>query len=119
MIFSSLSFLLLFLPLLFGIYFLIPPKYIKARKSTLLLFSVVFYTSGEPVYIFLIIFCIFITWLLSEQIEYRKKGYLYLVIAVNILPLVAFKYLGFILGNIIAITGINKLQVPEDRKSVV
>lgn len=113
MIFSSLSFLLLFLPLLFGIYFLIPPKYIKARKSTLLLFSVVFYTSGEPVYIFLIIFCIFITWLLSEQIEYRKKGYLYLVIAVNILPLVAFKYLGFILGNIIAITGINKLQVPD------
>ena len=48
MVFSSTVFLLIFLPVVAGIYFLCPRK---ARNTVLLLFSLVFYGWGEPKYI--------------------------------------------------------------------
>ncbi len=53
MIFSSISFLILFLPLTVFFYYLLPG--IKCRNAVLLIASVVFYALGEPVYIFLLI----------------------------------------------------------------
>ena len=55
MLFSSLEFLFLFLPLCIFFYFVFPRK---AGNYVLLLFSLVFYAMGEPVYLFLMLFII-------------------------------------------------------------
>ena len=59
MVFSSLSFLLVFLPMLAVLYFVIPAKWKNVRQYLLLAFSLAFYGSGEPLYIFLIIWRFF------------------------------------------------------------
>ena len=51
MLFSSLPFLYLFLPLCVLCYFLMPS--IRAKNAVLLVFSLVFYAWGEPVYVLL------------------------------------------------------------------
>ena len=43
MVFSSLSFLFLFLPALLAVYFLVPRRYREGRNAVLLLFSLGFY----------------------------------------------------------------------------
>lgn len=53
MVFSSTVFLLIFLPVVAGIYFLCPRK---ARNTVLLLFSLLFYGWGEPKYILIMLF---------------------------------------------------------------
>lgn len=53
MVFSSTVFLLIFLPVVAGIYFLSPRK---ARNTVLLLFSLLFYGWGEPKYILIMLF---------------------------------------------------------------
>ena len=53
MVFSSLSFLLLFLPAALLIYFLSPRR---ARNAVLFIISLVFYAWGEPVYVVLMLF---------------------------------------------------------------
>lgn len=104
MIFSSLSFLLLFFPILTILYFTIPAKYDVIRKYVLLGFSVLFYASGEPVYIFLIFGCILGTWVLSKGIEKREIFSYVVAITLNLLPLFVFKYLNFFVNNLTLIT---------------
>ena len=55
MLFSSLEFIFLFLPLCIGIYFAVPLRW---RNAVLLLFSLIFYGFGEPVYLFLMVFTV-------------------------------------------------------------
>ncbi|WP_342718848.1 DUF4358 domain-containing protein [Hornefia porci] len=64
MLFSSIVFIFCFLPILLAVYFLVPKKYLFARNIVLLLFSLVFYSWGEPVYVFLMIYSAFfiISW---------------------------------------------------------
>ena len=52
MLFSSLEFLLLYLPITLAVYFVCPLKW---RNGVLLAVSLVFYGWGEPVYLFLMI----------------------------------------------------------------
>jgi alginate O-acetyltransferase complex protein AlgI len=63
----------MFLPALILLYFSIPSKYRAARNIVLLLFSLVFYAWGEPVYVFFIIFCVMLTYLASGKIAKKKK----------------------------------------------
>lgn len=113
MIFSSLTFLLVFLPLLIIIYFVIPPNYYNVRKYILLFFSILFYAAGEPIYIILILACVICTWLLSGKIGEGVSGCLFLAIVINLLPLIFFKYSDFIVENTIALTEITGLWKPE------
>ena len=113
MVFSSLTFLLVFLPALVVVFFSIPSKIDKARKYVLLFFSILFYAAGEPIYIFLILGCVAITWLLSGKVEEGNKVYLTVAITINLLPLLFFKYSGFIIENINAFTGITALSMPR------
>jgi alginate O-acetyltransferase complex protein AlgI len=53
MVFSSLTFLLIFLPLALASY-IVSPK--RLKNGVLLLVSLLFYAWGEPVYVFLVIF---------------------------------------------------------------
>ncbi len=112
MIFSSLSFLFVFLPLLVIIYYSVPSQYDVLRKYILLLFSVVFYAMGEPIYIFLILGCVLITWYFSGKIASGSKYFLVLLIIINLLPLVVLKYSGFIARNMMTVIGV-RLDFPE------
>ncbi|MBR4462575.1 MAG: MBOAT family protein [Erysipelotrichaceae bacterium] len=66
----------------------------------LIAFSIAFYASGEPVYVFLVAASVSITYLFSRQIE---KGNVFAFVAaliVVLLPLGVFKYFNFIIDNI-------------------
>ena len=58
MVFSSIPFLFFFFPLFLIIYYLVPFKHkgIRWKNIVLLIFSLIFYAWGEPVYILLMIF---------------------------------------------------------------
>lgn len=53
MLFSSLLFIFLFLPIFLLLYYLVP---FKLKNIILLIFSLIFYAWGEPKYILLLIF---------------------------------------------------------------
>ena len=113
MVFSSLSFLFVFLPILTVMYFVIPAKWKHARQYVLLAFSLLFYGSGEPLYIFLIIACISLSWLLSISVKKHSKWALVLSILINVIPLIATKYAGFILQNLSKLFGITGITIPS------
>lgn len=113
MVFSSLSFLVVFLPVLCILYFIIPQKLKNIRQYLLLAFSLVFYGSGEPKYIFLIVACIGLSWILSKYVEKRAVWALLLSVLINIIPLIVTKYSGFIIKNIGMLTGNADISLPS------
>lgn len=101
--FSSMFFLWVFLPLLVYIYIYISKgKKIKKKNIYLLIVSLMFYAWGEPGYVCLMLFSILINYfaaLLIEKSNYRKIVVI-ADIGINILLLVYFKYLNFIIESI-------------------
>ena len=98
MVFSSLVFLYIFLPLCLAAYFI--PKSIRVRNVVLLLFSLVFYAWGEPVYILLMVATTavdFFAGLFIEKYRGTKKAKLFLALAVilTLSSLGLFKYYDF------------------------
>ncbi len=98
MVFSSLVFLYIFLPLCLAAYFI--PKSIRVRNVVLLLFSLVFYAWGEPVYILLMVATTavdFFAGLFIEKYRGTKKARLFLALAVilTLSSLGLFKYYDF------------------------
>lgn len=91
-------------------YYLSPKKF---KNAILLLTSLVFYAWGEPIYIFLMIGTIIFDYIMALQIDkykrQRKKSRLLFIITllVNVVILVFFKYIGFIIGNINTLFSIN------------
>ena len=77
MLFSSLVFLFLFLPLVIVINFLLPSKY---RNLFLLLANAFFYAYGEPVYVVLMFMSILVNYvfalLIDRNISYTMKKFL-------------------------------------------
>lgn len=108
MIFSSIFFLFVFLPITLLLYYLVPWK---AKNAVLLLVSLVFYAWGEPVYVFLMLFSITFNYLSGIEIDYfdrrgddRKKRVSFIfTVVVNLAILGFFKYYGFLLSNINAV----------------
>ena len=105
MLFSSISFIYYFLPLLLIIYFITPKKY---RNIPLLIGSLVFYFLGEPIYILVLILSCIINYYLSKII-YKKHSKLFLVISLiyNIGNILYFKYTNFFIDNINNIFNLN------------
>ena len=109
MVFSSLFFLYLFLPLNLIIYYF--AKTTKARNIVMLVFSLIFYAWGEPLYVLLLLFMTLCDWLIALFIERqtphgaRAKLGLWMMAAVNLGLLGFFKYGSFILQNIGLIAG--------------
>ena len=92
MLFSSMAFLWLFLPIVFFLYYIFPQKF---RNIWLLIASLVFYSWGEPVYVFLMVFSIVTNYFLAVLIDRnRNHAKILLVISVfiNIVLLWYFKY---------------------------
>ena len=107
MVFSSLIFLWLFLPIVLGVYFLAQDKY---RNLLLLIASLFFYAWGEPIYILVMVFSILANYICGRFIiseNGKNKLALVIGIIVNLSLLGVFKYSGFVIENINALTGLN------------
>lgn len=105
MVFSSLLFLWVFLPIIFVGYFLIQDKY---KNILLLMGSLIFYAWGEPRYIFLMLCSILVNYeigILMDRHEDKKKLLLILGIVINIGILGYFKYFNFLIEIINSCTG--------------
>ncbi|MER2108118.1 MAG: MBOAT family O-acyltransferase [Solibacillus sp.] len=95
MVFSSLVFLFVFLPLVLLLYFIVPFKF---KNIVLLVFSLFFYAWGEPVYIFLMLISIVVNYVLGIWVEKKRKlSILWIGIAINLLILGYYKYYGFLI----------------------
>lgn len=102
MVFSSITFLYFFLPIVLTVYFITPNKY---KNLVLLLGSIFFYFCGEPKYTLLLFSSIIINYIHGILIEkYRgtriAKGVVISSVVINLLLLGIFKYSNFIVDNI-------------------
>ena len=108
MVFSSLTFLLLFFPIVIILYFIIKNE--KYRNAVLLIFSLLFYAWGEPKWILVMLFTVGINYLCGIAISKSNKAKTFWVIlgaGVSLLFLFYFKYTGFVVGNVEKIFGID------------
>ena len=106
MLFSSISFLYLFLPVLL-VYYVVPKSW---RNHVLLIASLLFYFVGEPVYVTLLIFSSLSDFFHSLYIEKHrgtKKAKIALTssIAINLGMLGFFKYTDFLIGAVNGLLG--------------
>ena len=95
MVFSSMLFLWIFLPLVLVAYYVSPQKF---RNGILIFFSLLFYAWGEPVYIFLMLFSVLLNFaggIFIEKYPGKKKLILCGIVGINLLLLGYFKYFNF------------------------
>lgn len=100
MVFSSLFFTFIFLPVVLLLYFVAKEKY---RNYILLAVSLLFYAYGEPAFVFIMLASIAVNYCLALRIDYKKRQgaekaarcLLVLDIVVNLGLLFYFKYLDF------------------------
>ncbi len=110
MLFSSTTFLFLFLSLILVCYYIVP-RFLK--NAVLLVFSLIFYAWGEPVYVFVMLGSIvvaYLTGLLCDREKHKGKlpaVSLILAIVWNIGLLLFFKYTNFFIENANSIMGLN------------
>lgn len=105
MIFSSVFFVFLFLPIVLLAYFIVPGR---LKNVVILISSLIFYAWGEPVYIALMIFSIVYNYIAGIEIDYhseegrdgRAKFVFLMSVVVNLLILGFFKYYGFVIDNL-------------------
>lgn len=105
MVFSSLTFLFIFLPLTLVVYYL--SGSIVTRNVVLLIASLLFYAWGEPVYVILMLLSILANFYLGQDLEANKKKITLVIgIILNLGILGYYKYSGFLLGTIQDLTHI-------------
>lgn len=98
MLFTSISFLYYFLPVVIILYFAMPKK---AKNVILLIASLIFYFYGEPKYIFLMLAEIIIAYFGAILIDkYKNKKVLILILTIHLGLLGIFKYADFTIKNI-------------------
>ena len=102
MVFSSLTFWFIYLPVVLLLYYVTPQK---VRNIVLFIVSLAFYGWGEPVYILLMLLTILINYIAGFLIEKtddkgKRKLWLILSVVLNLSFLVFFKYSGMIVSTI-------------------
>lgn len=110
MVFSSLVFIFVFLPLTLALYYLAPKPY---RNLILFGASLIFYAWGEPVYISIMIFSTVFDYLSALVIEKHRNStktamtVLIVSITINLGILCFFKYYDFVINNINSVFNMN------------
>lgn len=110
MVFSSLLFIFLFMPLTILLYYISPKPW---RNLILLIASLIFYAWGEPVYIGIMIFSTVFDYangILIDKYRERKGAARAIIIGsivVNLGILCFFKYYGFFVDNINGLFNLN------------
>ncbi len=110
MVFSSIPFLYVYLPVVLFFYYLFPKK----RKNIVLMASgFLFYAWGEPVYVFLMLFSTLLDYTAGRVMERYKenpkirKAALLTSVIVNLSLLAVFKYSSFLIENVNALLGLD------------
>lgn len=125
MVFSDLFFLYVFLPAFLLLYFLATAldrrkeeKSLTLRNAVLVVFSLLFYAWGEPVYVFLMLACVVVNFfagrIIDASSEHRKTA-LAAGVACNIAILCTFKYLGFLAAQLLGLgipVGVPHIALP-------
>lgn len=119
MVFSSLTFLLYFLPITLLVYFLLGFS-ITLQNVWLLIVSLVFYAWGEPAYIGILLISIIINYILGllvarfrDKNDKLAKWFVFFDVIVNLGILFVFKYMGFFVGIINSAIGQDLIKAPE------
>lgn len=129
MVFSDLFFIFVFLPLFMACYFLgylIDRRWLSAagqntmtvRNAVLVVFSLIFYAWGEPVYVFLMLVSVMVNYLVGlgiDRQERHRRAMLVIGLVCNVAILGTFKYLGFfaqILGDMGLTISVPKISLP-------
>lgn len=103
MVFSSVLFMFIYLPVALGIYYLTPRKW---RNIALFALNLVFYGWGEPIYILIMLFSTVVDYthgLLVEKNRNNDKRARFWVcssVVINLSILIFFKYYDFIVTNL-------------------
>ena len=106
MLFSSITFLFVFLPIVLAVYFLVPYRF---KNLVMLIASLFFYAWGEPVYVILMILSICLNYVCGLDIaekaddDRKKRNSLIFAVVVNLLLLGFFKYYGFLMESVNAV----------------
>ena len=112
MLFSSITFIYYFLPVLLLVYFLVPKKY---KNLVLLVFSLIFYFLGEPKYIVILLLSCILNYFFGNKVHDSKNKKFWLIISIiyNVGQLLVFKYTDFFIENINSIfnSNINYLYI--------
>ena len=117
MVFSSMTFLLLFLPIVLLLYF--SAGSLRGKNAVLLLASLLFYAWGEPVCVLAMLFTTAVNYFCAAAIvrtedPRRRKAALSLGVGVSLALLFYFKYFSFALQNLAALFSL-ELAVPQIR----
>ncbi len=115
MVFSSTTFLFLFLPALLVAYFC--RKGIRWRNGVLLVFSLIFYSFGEPVWVLGMVGVTLINYFIALRIDRtRQKRRRALLLAAGVFAslvlLIFFKYSSFLLNTVYGLFGVDRVA-PE------
>jgi len=108
MVFSSIVFILYFLPVLLITYYLVGKS---LKNAVLLVFSIVFYSWGAPLFIFVILATTLldfylVRWMYSIGNDLKRKLALTLSVSVNLGLLFYFKYSNFFIENVNEVLGV-------------
>lgn len=120
MLFSTTTFVFLFLPIVIIVYYLILRKKRNAQNGFLFLASLFFYAWGEPFFVILMIISILVNWRFGLAVDHAKKQcslskakqLIILMLIFNLGLMFVFKYLHFTLQTIAAFIPL-KAAVPE------
>jgi alginate O-acetyltransferase complex protein AlgI len=110
MVFSDLFFLFVFLPV-FALCYLLATwidrkKAIPSfswRNSMLVLFSLIFYAWGEPVYVLLMLASVVVNYFVGRGIAQKGRPFLVLGLVFNLGVLATFKYLSFFCAELLSL----------------
>lgn len=104
MVFSSITFLFLFLPTVLAIYLSAGNSKVMIRNSLLLFASLFFYTWGEGSYMVVMLVSIIINHIVGIRIDStvasKRKKWLTIGVTLNLIILAHFKYTNFLVDNI-------------------
>ncbi len=118
MVFSSLMFLFVYLPVVLAVYYITPLKW---RNLTLLVANLIFYGWGEPVYILIMVLSILIDYTHGLLVEKHRandrlaRAFVASSMVFNLLLLFTFKYYDFLADNLRRIpflAGLPRLGLP-------
>jgi len=112
MVFSSILFILFFLPAFILVYYLVPKK---LKNIVILVFSIVFYSWGGPRFIFVILGTTFldfhlVKWMSRTKEQRYRRLLLALSVFINLGLLCYFKYSNFFIENVNAVLSLMGAQ---------
>ena len=114
MLFSSATFIYLFLPCVIFVYYVLLRKNRPMQNFFLFIASLFFYAWGEPKFVLLMLLSIFANWIFGLSVANAKtkkphlaKVYLSLACVFDISLLFVFKYLGFTQRILVSLFGIH------------